>query len=175
MTNEELLSFLAIPFKFWACPDCPDSKIAWDDSIATCLDCGKKNKHPTQKFMNNPPEAGETTKSTDVGWGTTAPTNSTIEKIDRGMEQLLGLLLQPFLDRAEAEDITSTAEILIGIVEDRSSQNRARSAISKAVAISRASKSDPEEAVKRYVGYARLFLVAGTIADELDLEDLEQA
>lgn len=44
MSNEEMLSYLDIPFKFWTCPDCEYPMIKWKGNLATCCNCRKTNK-----------------------------------------------------------------------------------------------------------------------------------
>ena len=44
MTNEELLDYLDVPFKFWRCPDHPTGLVEWEDNIARCCECDRTNK-----------------------------------------------------------------------------------------------------------------------------------
>jgi uncharacterized Zn finger protein (UPF0148 family) len=49
MTNDEVLEYLDVPFKFWRCPDCESPTIKWKGDLAICCRCGKTNNHETNQ------------------------------------------------------------------------------------------------------------------------------
>jgi hypothetical protein len=54
MTDEEMLSYMDRPFKFWRCPNPDHRTVTWNGDIARCDECGQTNQAWQTGYPPNP-------------------------------------------------------------------------------------------------------------------------